>query len=539
MSVEKSYIELFPFNVIRDEQKHAISFALDAFQQGKKFVVLEMGTGCGKSATGVTIARALASVGPSAAYILTTQKILQQQYVNDFGQPQRKLLSSLKSSSNYCCGHYNDQSCAESRRVISKLRTQLVGTDFYKHCTTQCQYAIDKQQFLDSSIGITNFSYFLAETMYAGKIEPRDLLIIDECHNIEAELGKFVEVTFSEKFARDVLKCRVPTKSNDEVVFKWIKTTYLKALKTHLARLEKTMSSQLAVRAGLSESSKQYELLDKHICKVHRFINSYDSQNWVMNVVLQTNKSNRQTRRFEFKPIDVSPFSHDMLFRFGKHVLMMSATIVDIDVFCRTIGIDRNDVAYLRLPSPFPVENRPIHFIPVGSMSKDRIESTLPALTEAIKMLLEQHAGDKGIIHCTNYRIAQHVFDSIKSDRLLIHSSENRDAILAQHINNDRPTVLVSPSMMEGVDLADDASRFQIVCKVPFPYMGDLVVKKRMTRDRSWYDYMTAKSIIQAMGRSIRNDRDHAVSYILDADWERFLSRNRNMFPSDFLKSLT
>jgi Rad3-related DNA helicase len=92
--------------------------------------------------------------------------------------------------------------------------------------------------------------------------------------------------------------------------------------------------------------------------------------------------------------------------------------------------------------------------------------------------------------------------------------------------------------MMEGVDLADDASRFQILCKVPFPYLGDEVVKKRMSRDRSWYTYQTVKSIVQSMGRSIRNETDHAVSYILDADWERFYNMNKKMFPEEFTKAL-
>ena len=87
--------------------------------------------------------------------------------------------------------------------------------------------------------------------------------------------------------------------------------------------------------------------------------------------------------------------------------------------------------------------------------------------------------------------------------------------------------------MMEGVDLHDNLSRFQIICKVPFPYLGDLVVQKRMERNKMWYPYMTAKSVIQSLGRSIRNEYDFAESYILDADWERFYKNNRNMFPRD------
>ena len=69
---------------------------------------------------------------------------------------------------------------------------------------------------------------------------------------------------------------------------------------------------------------------------------------------------------------------------------------------------------------------------------------------------------------------------NIRSSRLLIHSSENRDKVLDKHQRDRRPTVLLSPSMAEGVDLSNDLSRFQIVCKVPYPYLGDKLIRKRI-----------------------------------------------------------
>lgn len=217
----------------------------------------------------------------------------------------------------------------------------------------------------------------------------------------------------------------------------------------------------------------------------------------------------------------------------------MSATIIDRDVFCRTIGIDPTDVAFIRLPSPFPIQNRPIHYLRVGKMSMDNIDATLPKIAEIVEMLLEKHADVKGMIHCVSFKVAKYLFENVKSNRLIIHNSENRDLVLKEHVDGLRPTVLLSPSMMEGVDLADDASRFQVLCKVPFPYLGDKVVKKRKAKDQSWYPFQTVKSVIQSMGRSVRNETDHAVSYILDEDWEYFYMRNKHLFPDDFQKSIS
>ena len=44
----------------------------------------------------------------------------------------------------------------------------------------------------------------------------------------------------------------------------------------------------------------------------------------------------------------------------------------------------------------------------------------------------------------------------------------------------------------------------------------------------------TAKTIVQAVGRSVRSEEDHAITYILDADWDRFYSRSNRYFPQGF-----
>jgi len=541
------YVKYFPFEKIRKEQSRAIEFSIDSFESGKKFVVLELGTGVGKSAIGITVSRYMDAHGSpiknqdgenlTGSYVITTQKILQEQYLRDFGGNNNKtcLLRSIKSSSNYQCSFYSDQSCAESRRILSKLAKHLNGSDFQKQCKTQCQYGLEKQEFIDSPISVTNFSYFLAETMYAGKLEPRSLLVVDEAHNTETELGKFIEVTFSEKFARDVLKCKMPKNLDQDSVYEWIKKIYVKSANKYMKDLEKSLAKLSGDIEGYGSFSKQYEMLDKHVCKIDRFLEVYKKDNWILNVAYPSPDNKKAGKKFEFKPIDVSPYSHDVFFKHGGRVLLMSATIVNNDIFCDSLGINKREVSYLSIPSPFIVENRPIHFIPVGSMSKNNIDKTLPIMAETVKLLLEKHSNEKGIIHCSNYKIAKFISETLNNSRLLIHDSLNRDQTLKIHLESKDPTVLLSPSMMEGVDLSDDYSRFQIICKVPFPYLGDLVIKKRMEKNSFWYPYMTAKSVIQSLGRSVRNENDHAISYILDSDWDRFFKMNKKMFPQDFL----
>ena len=551
-----SFEQFFPFHQIRDEQRRAIEFALDAFESGQKFVILELGTGCGKSATAVTIARYMDAYGNpvldsegmplSGSYVLTTQKVLQQQYVSDFGPGTGKgknLLLSIKSAKNYTCNFYSDQSCAESRQILSQLGKKVTGTEFHKHCRGgHCPYANDKQAFIESPISVTNFSYFFAETLHGKKLTPRNLLVIDECHNIESELGKFVEMTVSEKFAKEILKCKIPSDlgEDQDKIFSWVLGTYAPALKKRVRHLEKEISSKVEDGSIIQpEMTKQFDLMDKHLSKIKMFLESYSKDNWVVNLVYPRDDSRRAMRKFEFRSVDVSRFSDPYLFKSGGYVLLLSATVVDKDVYCNSIGLTPSDVAYMRIPSPFPAKNRPVHYIPAGTMSKNSIERTLPHMAEAVKMILDSHPNEKGVIHGVNFKICQYLIENIKTDRFLTHDSENRERVLQSHLDDPRPTVLVSPSMMEGVDLSDDLSRFQILCKVPYPFLGDHVIRRRLETNRSWYSYQTIKSIIQCMGRSVRNETDYASSYILDSDWERFFQMNRHMFPPEFIESLT
>jgi len=537
-----SYESYFPFGAIRDQQREAIEFALREFESGKRFVIIEAGTGVGKSAIGVCISRALSSWLPHkdeykrGAYFLTTQKILQEQYLDDFGGCKGPM-TSIKSSSNYQCKYHKKQSCGESQRLL-KLE-QDKTSKFFRSCSFSCVYKETKSKFMESPESITNFSYFLAETTYAGKLLPRDVLVIDEAHNSDSELSKFVEVSVSEKFAQTVLNLQMPKTLNSErVAFDWIKNVYITKLTSHLKHIETMFEQHAGLREKVKEFdalSRQIEMLDKHMCKVNRFIELFDEDNWVFNI---TETEDRKTRRLEFKPIDISPYSEQSLFKFGRKVLMLSATILNQRAFCESLGIPLEDASFISLPSPFPVDNRPVLVSSIGKMSASEIDSTLPKLAEAVRQILAAHPNEKGIIHCHSYKISSYIMKNIKNRRLLTHKSEDREDVLNQHISSKEPTVLVTPSMTEGVDLKGDLSRFQIICKVPYPYLGDKLVQKRMRKWSWWYPLQTAKTIIQSLGRSIRSADDHAVSYILDSDWDRFYGQQRDMFPESFRDSI-
>ncbi len=527
----------FPYKEPRSQQIEAIEKILKSFQE-KRFYALEAGTGVGKSAIGLTVSKAiLENEEPPEGYekgaiFVTTQKILQDQYESDFSSTG---MASIKSSSNYRCSYKKFKSCAEGQ---TDLQTVEKGTKQWNVCNFNCTYRNAKQKFLDAKLSVTNFPYLMTESNYNGKIKPRQLLIIDEAHNVESELSRFIEVSVSEKFIKSQLKLSFPDVGTHHQAFVWIRDEYYPKLKSHCDHIKKMLEKYQGLTQKIDQFtslSKQLKLTDSHFKKIEQFLEVHEKDNWVFEI---EKSQYRGMRKLMFKPIDVSKYAEQYLFRLGHKVLFMSATLLSHEKFAETLGIKSEQIRGLSLPSPFPVSNRPILHVPMGKMSSKEIDRTLPVLCEAIEKILEQHKDEKGIIHTHSYKISNFIKNNVKSKRLLFSDASDREKVLKKHMKSKTPTVLVSPSMTEGVDLRGDASRFQVLCKVPYPFLGDKLVKKRMNKWKWWYSFQTAKKIIQSIGRSIRSNDDKAVTYILDSDWSRFYRYNSGLFPKDFLKCI-
>ena len=90
--------EYFPFDKCRPGQKECIEAILNAYNDGKRFVILEAPTGSGKSVIGMTVAKFF-----SNSYYLTIQKILQDQLMRDFASDMTRV---LKGRNAYKCDYW-------------------------------------------------------------------------------------------------------------------------------------------------------------------------------------------------------------------------------------------------------------------------------------------------------------------------------------------------------------------------------------------------------------------------------------------------
>lgn len=113
----------------------------------------------------------------------------------------------------------------------------------------------------------------------------------------------------------------------------------------------------------------------------------------------------------------------------------------------------------------------------------------------------------------------------------------SKTELLKKHM--ERPdSVIVASGFHEGVDLADDKSRFQVIAKIPWPGTMDPWVKARMEVDGSFMGYQTALKLVQSVGRSVRSSTDWASTYILDGGFETFQKRCGWLLPKWFTEAI-
>lgn len=509
----------FPFPTYRTGQKEALEAARDAFASGTRFVIIEAPTGSGKSAIAVALAQEA-----KASFIVTAQKVLQDQYIRDF-----PYVSLMKGRANYDClvapTHAAAAPCVVGKR--------------FPECEA-CPYFTAKDEAIAADVTTMNYAYLLAELNYGGGFSRRDLLVLDEAHNIENQLMNFVKAEISEaQLQRAGVNLTIPPQLSDDVLFDFADEAVhelsrrVYTLTTEVEAIRDTRNpaaiEKLRMLQGLENTKRNLTVMLDSLAA--------GESEWVHHVSID-----RSGRVLTFKPVDVAAFAEHSLFRFGKQVLMLSGTILDVPSFCQSLGLNPSEVTYIAVPSSFPPENRPIHLRPVAKLNRFHLQKNLPILLEEIVRIARDHPDEKGIIHTHTYKISSYIQQHAPRDvrtRFVTHDNAGeRDSAVARHSSSNEPTILLTPSMTEGLDFAGDLARWQILCKVPYPFLGDPQIERRTKRDQGWYEWLTSLAIVQAYGRAVRSEDDYATTYLLDSDFPRFLRRVRNRLPSWFTEAL-
>ena len=529
--------DYFPLPHIRQKQEKALDFIFRMIDQGVKDIIIAAPTGTGKSAIGAAIAfwagqKTFPLVGDLGAYYLCTQKLLQDQLEEDILRYPAHLQSavSLKTAAEYECGSYGNCGAGLLHKPVCSAVPQRT-----------CTYRRQVSRFLGAQLAITNYPYFFTERLYIKQFPQRRILIADECHTLENQLLKFVELVIGPE---DIVKFLPTAKEVPEMetltdYMLWLIDVFLPGLNVYRDSFAEETASLTPQRA------KQLLELDNMIARVERALSDMDADqnNWIFWQELDEKLPGMKDRTAIAKPLSAAPYFKDFLRESADVRIYMSAYPGTKDIFCQTLGLDPDTTAMLSLGSVFDKEHRPIHAALIGSMSKKNQQETLPRFLRVLGKMMDEHENEKGIIHCNSYVLGQAIFDHFlrqpQGRRLLFpRRADERENVYKSHRESKVPTVILSPSFTEGFDFTDDLARWQVLAKIPFPYLGDKQVAAKKAKDPEWYAMRTVMTIIQASGRICRNEEDFGITYITDSDFQFLWERYSYMFPNWWKEAL-
>jgi ATP-dependent DNA helicase DinG len=410
----------------------------------------------------------------------------------------------------------------------------------------QCPYARAKLAALNGPIFCTNTAYFLTLRQWQREqLRRRRLLVIDEAHNLEAQLVR----VFTVAFAPDQMKLwfgsalpRFASADDYRILFEdhvvrldaelGLIGRRLEALRPPLLADDDWLTYPLSVEE--QELIEQRDLLESALARLHFFLDA-ESTEWVVRY------PGDLAATLELVPLTVSAMAPALLWDAADVVVLSSAFLGRRDLVAGYFGLPTDAVHALSSASPFPVAQRRIEYRPVGVLSKATLAEVEPRLFDEVATILARNETTKGLIHAASYAAARRLLAHLATHApremrrvIFVESSEAKARALELHRASPLPTVLLSPSLREGVDLPDDFLRFQIVTKMPYPDLGDPWTAARQTRDPLWYALETAKALVQAYGRSCRHADDHGVTYVLDGQFARFVQRYRPLLPPWF-----
>ena len=395
------------------------------------------------------------------------------------------------------------------------------GSDVFFQTTDHCKYWQQKANAINSPITLMNYDYAILELNYVKHFGKRSLLILDEAHNIEDKLMRTMEINlYNRQLEKDIKKVISPQTLKSAEKGEWIME--IEAIQGHYSDIEiKDLPTNKADR--INSTIAKLKALKTNLEK--------EPGNWVID---------SDEHGVSFKPLRVNHYAEDYLFKHGDVVIFLSATILSHKMFSKWLGLDPRDVYHIQVDSPFSVEKRPIELNLAGKMSKNRVKQSAPKSIEIMQKILKRHEGEKGLIHTHSYKCQQYIINHLYNNRLIAHGTNNRERVLQFFEEDENPLVLVSPSMSEGVDLPYDKCRFQIIYKIPFPYLGDKQINMRMKKDQRWYAYKTAMTLVQTYGRGMRADDDSCVTYILDSDIQMLLKSPlyKSLIPEFFKEAI-
>ena len=516
--------EYFPYDTFRKGQKEAINTVLKAFEN-YDYVILDAPTGMGKSGVARTILDYNVIENGQDAFLLTSTKMLQEQYYTEsLNNPHFVNYQTGKGRGNFRCldsgtlVDCNHGSCQEdSPDGYYKCEYGMYDGNPCKN--GGCEYWNQKCECIQSDVAIMNYDVLLSD--YPNHYKNRNMMVLDEAHNIDNKIMNRIGLTLNNDRLYNLVKFSLNNKDYEQYDIDY----WLNRLNDLNHQLHEHMVNHYIYKHNKRETDQIKRLSDKIDLRLKEI--KKNPEFWFV-------YPNKFEDKIIIKPRDVSGYVKELLLDKSDKHLFMSGSIINKSNFIKYLGLDEDEVYYHKAESSFNIkENNPIIPKYCGSLTYTQKQKTLPKTYEAIEEILAEHELEKGIIHCNSREFRDKIMDNINDIRLISYnSSSEKEEVLEDFKNSVYNDVIVAYSLEEGVDLPYDNISFQIIFKVPYPYLGDPQVRARKEADKDWYIIETIRKLVQTQGRGMRAEDDKCTNYILDSSFKGIL-RNK-LTPQEF-----
>lgn len=513
------------FSTLRPGQVYAIERIVEEFEMGKKLVVFEGPTGAGKTLIAEMVRRRLGAGKQGDARktsYVCSGKELQRQFMRDF--PYARLLQ----------GRGNYGTVLGPSFVTAADCQKAEGSCQWCPSAHDCPYEVAKTAFMNGTLGCLNTAYALYEWNYPGRTRGRGLTVVDECDELEGQLLNFVEFRVPQWMVKKAGLRVPPAQSRYETtIVGWLEGELREGLQRLRGKLRggdvREARDRVAVERVLQDAARVAAALREN------------HEAWIRD---------NEAGPMVLKPVSVQEWGGKYLWPHGDRWLLMSATVVDEEQMVRDLGWledgeewkgvewgerPTKEYGWVRGESEFPAENRPVLYVPVARLTRKSGDREYEEMVEAAVELVRRHEGQNTLVHAVSYKLTKFIVDGLRSAGVRnVHSyteASGRSAALERFKREGG--VLVAPSMDRGIDLPDELCRVQIICKVPYPNLGDKQVSAKVHSPggRNWYRVQTVRTVVQMTGRGVRHREDEAVTYILDKQWGKVWRESKGLFP--------
>ena len=514
----------FPLPSARRSQEVVLKAIEKAFNDGYDNVLLEAPVGSGKSAIAITVAKYYGD-----AHILTPRKSLQDQYHEDF---QREDLKLMKGRGAYPCTYPSVERAVEYAAVLNRLGYHpktttncasapcIKSEKAYKACVGEnvdypCPYKVAVERAGAASMVVHNLHSFIFQTNLAGWFQKRSVLILDEAHEMEGIIRGFItkKINVPEFLSPD----RIP---KDLVTIQDWQQFLLGFI--NLFREDVTDED-----TGKSER-------DLYVERV-QFLDLVCEPSKAEFAVKVERDSLYDKTSFEFIPEKVSSPCNSLILNYGQKRLLMSGTIYSKSLFCRNNGLDEEKTCFIRIPSSFPVSNRPIYLRGkyLIDTSHRMWDENFDKMIENTREIFGVFDDVKGLIHAPSYSAMVQLEHALRdTGRVITHNKDNFLVKLREFYDSKSNSVFISPICQQGVDFKYDRAKFQIILRVPYASTSDAFVEKQVRENFPWYNLQALITFGQQIGRVVRAEDDFGATILMDSRFVQFIHRNRSLLPT-------